>query len=99
MRTIYAIFLIIALVGCDKNNCEKCTRTWTFTSVKKSSPTGINMTTPITYSETETFTACGSADIKAAESQVTSHSEQSAGDANRPAAVIVVDGSATCDCK
>ena len=98
MKIFFKLLIFISILSCSKNNCEKCTRTWTYTSYKRtSSGTTINAST-MNYSSTETFYACGTADIKAAEYPATSHTETPITDPQYGKVTLVVDGGASCSC-
>ena len=64
MKTLLLIALTISMYSCTK--CEQCTRTWT-SQTYDVYPDGTITDVSTEQSQTELFTACTNADIKAAE--------------------------------
>lgn len=96
MKTILLILSTALFISCDKDNCQSCTRTWTYKSYILLS-TGVQTNSVTTYGgSTETFTACGDDMIEAEEKTQTTYSKVLVPSyTNRWS---VAEGTGTCDC-
>lgn len=95
MKTFLLILSTALFYSCDKDNCQSCTRTWTYKSYILLSTGG--QTSVTNYDGgTETFTACGEDMIEAEEKIQTTYAKVPVtGYTNRWS---VAEGTGTCDC-
>lgn len=95
MKTIL-LLLCITLYGCDKDNCESCTRTWTYKSYTRYQNGNTSAATQYNGGR-ENFTACGDDMIEAEEKTQTTYSEVP--NPNYTNAFTVTEGTGTCNCQ
>jgi hypothetical protein len=91
---ILLILSIVLFASCGKDNCEKCTRTWRYTSYTLTGTTKSNVQT--FDGGTEDFYACGDDMIEAEEKGKTSYSKTPVPNYNNRWNVI--EGNGTCNC-
>lgn len=94
MKILFALPLLF-LFSCSKDECQDCTRTWTYTSYELTS-TGAHTGTKTFDGGYEKFVACGDAMIEAEEKTQTRYAKVAVPNyTNRWA---VTEGTGTCDC-
>lgn len=95
MKTFLLILSTALFISCDKDNCQSCTRTWTYKSYTQYANGNISS---VTQSDggTEKFSACGDDMIEAEEKTQTTYSKVLVPSyTNRWS---VAEGTGTCDC-
>lgn len=95
MKTIFISTIVLLLFSCSKDDCEKCTQTWKYTTYIN---TGNHTNSNYSYYDgvTETFYACGEDAIDAAEKGATTYSKTPIPNSNKWS---IVEGAGTCDCQ
>lgn len=93
------IFLLILstaiFISCDKDNCQSCTRTWTYKSYTQYANGNISS---VAQSDggTEKFSACGDDMIEAEEKIQTTYAKVP--HPNYAGGYIISEGTGTCTC-
>lgn len=95
MKTIL-LLISIFLFSCDKDNCESCTRTWSYRSYTLLS-SGTQTDVQNYDGGKETFTACGDDMIKAEEKIQTTYTKILV--PNYTNKWYVTEGTGTCNCQ
>lgn len=91
----FLLFIILTLISCNKDTCQKCTRTWSYHSYRKYS-TGQIVNEQTFAGVTESFYECDKESQEAAEKGETTHSETPVNGSQYM--TDIVDGTASCSC-